>query len=105
MKTIRNALLAASLISTACLAQVQEAWVARYNGGFTNKTHMPVAMALDGAGNVCVAGSSQDAAGLNQYVILRYAPNGGSFPVVRYSSTSGASCTLNALALDQVGNA
>jgi len=107
MKTIRNALLTASLISTATtsFAQVQEAWVARYNGGFTNKTHAPVAMALDSAGNVCVAGSSQDAAGLNEYVILRYAPNGGSFPVVRYSSTNGVICTLSALALDQAGNA
>jgi len=107
MKTLKQILLAASLAAPSfpSAAQVEEAWVARYNGGFSNRTHVPVAMLLDSAGNACVAGSSQNAVGVYDYVVLRYAPTGAQLPTVRYSSTNDLNWTVNDLALDQAGNA
>lgn len=87
-----------------CLAQPQQAWVARYNGGFTNKTHTPLAMKLDNAGNIYVAGSSQNASNLYDYVVLKYAPNGTQLYAARYSPTNGATYPANGFALDQNGN-
>jgi len=49
-------------------AQVQEAWVNHYNGGYTNLSHSPIGLALDSSGNVLVAGSSQSSAPNSDYV-------------------------------------
>jgi len=87
-----------------CFAQPQQAWIASYNGGFTNKTHTPLAMKLDSAGNIYVAGSSQNASNFYDYVVLKYAPNGAQFYATRYSSTNGMNFTINGFALDQNGN-
>ena len=93
------------LLSAAyCLGQPQEAWVARYNGGFTNKNHTPLAMALDTAGSIYVAGSSQNASNDYDYVVLKYAPNGTQVWASRYASTNGGDDTLRSFALDQDGN-
>jgi len=86
-------------------AQPQQAWVARYNGGLTNQTHTPLALALDHSGNVYVAGSSQNASNLYDYVVLKYTPNGTQLFAARYSSTNGANHSVNGFALDQNGNA
>lgn len=93
------------LSAICCLAQPQQAWVARYNGGFTNKNHTPLAIKLDTIGNIYVAGSSQNASNLYDYAILKYAPNGTQFYAARYSSTNGMNFTINGFALDQNGNA
>jgi len=87
-----------------CLAQPQQAWVARYNGGFTNKTHTPLAMKLDATGNIYVAGSSQNASNFYDYVVLKYAPNGTLQWAARYSPTNGGTSPPNGFALDQNGN-
>jgi len=87
-----------------CLAQPQQAWVVRYNGGFTNKTHTPLAMKLDVAGNIYVAGSSQNASNFYDYVVLKYAPNGTLQWAARYSPTNGGTYPANGFALDQSGN-
>jgi len=107
MNMLKHTLAGAGIatLALACSAQVDEAWVARYNGGFSNRTHVPMALLLDSPGNACVAGSSQNAAGVYDYLILRYAPNGARFPVVRYSSSNALNCSVNDLALDQAGNA
>ena len=46
------------LFWTCCSApaQIQQAWVARYNNGITNGTNQAVKMALDSAGNIIVTG-------------------------------------------------
>ena len=92
------------LSAICCLAQPQQAWVARYNGGFTNKVHTPLAMKLDSAGNIYVAGSSQNASNFYDYVVLKYAPNGTPFYATRYNSTNGVNFMANGFALDPNGN-
>ena len=87
-----------------CLAQPQPAWVARYNGGFTNQAHVPLAMKLDTAGNIYVAGSSQNVSNVYDYVVLKYAPNDTQLYAARYSSTNGMNFTINGFVLDQKGN-
>jgi hypothetical protein len=87
-----------------CFAQPQQAWVQRYNGGFTNKTNTPLAMKLDAAGNIYVAGSSQNASNFFDYVVLKYSPNGTLQWAARYSPTNGGTSPPNGFALDQNGN-
>ncbi len=92
------------LSSIICLAQPQQAWVQRYNGGFTNKTNAPLAMKLDAAGNIYVAGSSQNSSNFYDYVVLKYGPNGTLQWAARYSPTNGGTYPANGFALDQNGN-
>jgi hypothetical protein len=57
-------------------AQIQQAWVARYNNGITSGTNQAVKMALDPAGNIYVTGFSQNTNSQQGYVTIKYAPNG-----------------------------
>ncbi len=93
------------LLAFSSAAQVQEAWVQRYNGGYTNLDHRPVAMALDGSGNVLVAGSSQSTGTNYDYAVLKYSTDGTQLWAARYAPPAGGTNTVAALALDQAGNA
>jgi hypothetical protein len=55
-------------------AQIQEAWVAHYNNGITNGTNQALKMVLDSAGNIYVAGCSQNVSSNLGYAIIKYAP-------------------------------
>ena len=92
------------VVNDSVLAQPQQAWVQRYNGGFTNKIHTPLAIKLDAAGNIYVAGSSQNASNFYDYVVLKYAPNGALQWSAGYSPTNGGTYPVNGFALDQNGN-
>ena len=92
------------VVNDSVLAQPQQAWVQRYNGGFAGKTNAPLAMKLDAAGNIYVAGSSQNASNFYDYVILKYAPNGVLQWSARYSPTNGGTYPVNGFALDPNGN-
>ena len=70
------ALITCALSSGNGTAQIQQAWVARYNNGITAGTNQAVKMALDSAGNIYVAGFSQNASSNFGYVTIKYAPNG-----------------------------
>ncbi|HXP61978.1 MAG TPA: SBBP repeat-containing protein [Dongiaceae bacterium] len=102
---------AAQLSGLLCLAalsgsaQVHQAWVNHYNGGYTKLDHRPVALALDGVGNVFVAGSSQSSATNYDYVVLKYASDGTQAWAARYAPSGGGSNTVAALALGQGGTA
>jgi hypothetical protein len=86
-------------------AQIQQAWVARYNNGITNGTHQAVKMALDPAGNIYVTGFSQNIYGNLGYLTIKYAPNGNQVWAARYDSTSYPSATPAALVLDSSNDA
>jgi len=102
---------AAQLSGLLCLAalsspaQVHEAWVNRYNGGYTKLDHRPVALALDGVGNVFVAGSSQSSATNYDYVVLKYGPDGTQLWAARYAPPGGGRSAVAALVLGHDGNA
>ena len=81
-------------------AQIQQAWVARYNNGITNGTNQAVKMALDSAGNIYVTGFSQNANSNLGYVTIKYAPNGSQLWASRYDSTNYPSATPTGLVLD-----
>jgi hypothetical protein len=92
------------LAAVSSSAQVHEAWVNRYNGGYTNLDHRPVALALDSAGNVFVAGSSQSSGTNYDYIVLKYAPSGAQLWAARYAPPGGGSNTVAALALGHGGS-
>jgi hypothetical protein len=86
-------------------AQVQQAWVARYNNGIPGGTHQPVKMALDSTGNIYVTGFSQNASGGSGYVTIKYAPNGNQLWAGRYDSSGHPSAAPAAIAIDSSNNA
>jgi hypothetical protein len=91
-------------VNSICSAQIQQAWVARYNNGITNGTHQAVKMALDTNGNVYVTGFSQNTNGNLGYATIKYAPNGTQIWVARYDSTNYPSAQPTGLALDHQSN-
>jgi len=86
-------------------AQIQQAWVARYNNGITNGTNQAVKMALDSNGNIYVTGFSQNTNGNLGYVTIKYAPNGAQLWVARFDSTNYPTATPAAMAIDVSNNA
>jgi hypothetical protein len=93
-------LIACTLFSHDGSAQIQQAWVARYNNGITNGTNQAVKMALDSVGNIYVSGLSQNASSNLGYVTIKYAPNGNQVWATRYDSTNYPNATPAALVLD-----
>jgi hypothetical protein len=92
------------VVNSICSAQIQQAWVARYNNGITNGTHQAVKMALDTNGNIYVTGFSQNTNGGLGYATIKYAPNGNQMWVARYDSTNFPSAEPVGLAFDANGN-
>jgi hypothetical protein len=86
-------------------AQIQQAWVARYNNGITNGTNQAVKMALDNMGNIYVTGSSQNTNNNLGYVTIKYAPNGTQLWAARYDSTNYPTAIPSGLGLDSSNNA
>jgi hypothetical protein len=85
-------------------AQVQQAWVARYNNSITNGTNQAVKMALDSNGNIIVTGFSQNTNNQLGYVTIKYAPGGNQLWAVRYDSTNSPTAMPAAMALDNRNN-
>src|ERR1700733_14335468 len=92
------------MVCNDCTAQIQQAWVARYNNGISNGTNQAVKMALDAAGNIYVTGFSQNSNSQLGYVTIKYAPNGNQLWVTRYDSTSYTEAKPVAMALDSNNN-
>ncbi len=92
------------LASSNAFAQIQQAWVARYNNGLTNGTNQAVKMALDSNGNILVVGVSQNTNNELGYVALKYAPNGTQLWAARYDSTNHPAATPSSMAIDGSNN-
>lgn len=98
--TLRGAVAAFLIMSLRSSAQVQQAWVARYNNGITNGTNQAVKMALDSNGNVIVIGVSQNTNNQLGYVTIKYAPNGTQLWATRFDSTNYPNATPSSVAID-----
>jgi hypothetical protein len=90
--------------SFSASAQIQQAWVAKYNNGITNGNHQALKMALDNAGNIYVLGVSANANTNTGYVVLKYAQNGNQIWAARYDSTNFPSATPTGFAVDSGSN-
>ena len=100
-----------ALILTFCLffshdatAQIQQAWVARYNNDISNGTNQAVKMTIDAYGNIYVTGFSQNGNSNLGYATIKYAPNGNQLWTARYDSTNYPSAMPVGLVLDSSNN-
>jgi hypothetical protein len=99
---------ATSSASAARTTSVSEAWRATYNGpNFPVNEALDVA--VDGAGNVYVTGSSfvrgsQFTAGQYDYATVKYSPNGQQLWVARYNGPANGNDQATDLAVDAAGN-
>ncbi len=85
-------------------AQIQQAWVERYDNGLPAGTNQTVKMLLDGSGNIYLTGFSQNSNTNLGYVTLKYAPNGNLLWAQRFDSTNYPNATPSAMALDTSNN-
>ncbi len=84
------------------LAQVDTAWVRKYNGP-ANSDDYATAIAVDTSGNVYITGHSGLGYDYYDFATIKYAPNGDTLWVRRYSVT-GKGVGANAVAVDAFGN-
>jgi hypothetical protein len=92
------------IVSLNVSAQIQQAWVARYNNGITNGTNQAVKMELDSNGNIIITGLSQNTNNQVGYVTIKYAPNGTQLWAARFDSTNYSSATPSSMAIDSSNN-
>jgi hypothetical protein len=85
-------------------AQIQLAWVAKYNNGITNGNHQALKMTLDSAGNIYVLGVSANSNTNLGYVTIKYAPSGKPFWSARFDATDFPGATPTGFALDSSNN-
>ena len=78
-------------------------WVRRYNGP-GNINDYALALALDASGNAYVTGRSVGSGTSDDYVTIKYAPNGDTLWVRRYNGPANGWDEPKALALDEIGN-
>lgn len=80
------------------------AWVRRYNGP-GNDVDVANAIAVDGMGNVYVTGNTYSPATSDDYLTIKYDPNGNMLWLTTYNGPPGdGGDYANALALDTAGN-
>jgi len=83
------------------LAQVDTAWVRRYNGGIDDGAR---ALTVDQDRNVYVTGFSRGGSSYEDYVTIKYAPNGDTLWLRRYNGPGDYLDVAIALVVDKTGN-
>ncbi|UOQ69026.1 SBBP repeat-containing protein [Hymenobacter volaticus] len=78
-------------------------WEVRYNGP-ANSDDVPTSLAVDGAGNVYVTGSSVGTGTRYDYATVKYSPDGQQRWVARYSGPANNEDLAASLAVDAAGN-
>ncbi len=91
-------------LAPSALAQIQQAWVARYSNGIPAGNHQALKIALDSIGNIYLSGFSQESNSSLDYVTLKYAPNGNQVWAARFASTNVAQAKPTAFVLDPTNN-
>jgi hypothetical protein len=91
------------ITSQIAIAQLQEEWVARYNGP-TNGYDSASGMAVDIAGNVYVTGSTPGSGGASDYATVKYDAGGNVLWAVRYNGPGDFNDNAHAIAVDAEGN-
>jgi hypothetical protein len=79
------------------------AWVRRYNGP-GNVNDQALAIAIDGSGNVYVAGRSSGSGTWDDYATIKYHSNGDTAWVRRYNGPEDSTDYAYAIAVDDSGN-
>ena len=82
----------------------KELWVKRYNGSADDNDYA-YWLALDGSGNVYVAGQSVETGSDNDITTIKYAPNGDEIWVRHYDGPAHGYDAGQAIAVDADGNA
>ena len=106
MKTIsyhRVLCLSGLACATLLHAQVQEAWVARYNGPANGDDYYNN-LAVDNAGNVYITGWSLGSATGFDYATVKYGPDGTQLWVARYDGPGHTDDYPTAISVDSAGN-
>jgi hypothetical protein len=85
-------------------AAPQLAWEQRYNFGLPARTNQVIAMTLDNAGDIIIAGSQANANGDLDYAILKYSRSGTQHWAKTYNSGPQANDQLRAMTVDSNGN-
>jgi uncharacterized delta-60 repeat protein len=92
-----------SFVPALLFAQVNTAWVVRYNGP-GNGWDYAYAIAFDGSGNVYVTGNSPGSGTFSDYATIKYRSHGTQEWVVRYNGPANYYDDAYAIALDGSGN-
>jgi uncharacterized delta-60 repeat protein len=89
--------------SVPCFAQVDTAWVRRYDGP-VNGGGCAYDLALDNSGNIYVTGLSLGSGTRFDYATIKYYPNGDTAWVRRYNGPTNDDDEAYAIAVDDSGN-
>jgi uncharacterized delta-60 repeat protein len=90
------------LLPASAFAQVDTAWVRRYDG--SNNWDLAYAIAVDNSGNVYVAGESEGSGTDRDYATIKYNSAGVQQWVARYNGPANDYDAASAIAVDNFGN-
>ncbi|MCH7905479.1 MAG: SBBP repeat-containing protein [Armatimonadetes bacterium] len=90
-------------VTSAAFGQVQEEWVARFDGA-DNSFDYAAAIALDSVGNVYVTGDSRGSSTGIDYATIKYDSNGNLLWERRYNGPGNDRDRATALDVDSAGN-
>ena len=91
-------------LSNYAFAQVDTAWVRRYPGPGSNNWRQAKFIAVDGSGNVYVAGWNSGGGTSDDYITIKYYPNGDTGWVRRYNGSGNHIDRARAIAVDDSCN-